>query len=131
MNKAILVGRLTKDVELRTTPSGVSTCTFTVAVNRRFKNSEGSYDADFINCVAWRQSAEFAAKYFKRGDWIGVSGSIQTRNYEKDGHKVYVTEINAEEIDFVSNKNNSSAPAENFDMTGFEPIPDDDTDLPF
>lgn len=131
MNKAILVGRLTKDVELRTTASGVSTCTFTVAVNRRFKNAEGGYDADFINCVAWRQSAEFVAKYFKRGDWIGVSGSIQTRNYEKDGHKVYVTEINAEEIDFVSNKNNNSAPTENFDMAGFEPIPDDDTDLPF
>ena len=67
MNKAILVGRLTRDPELRTTANGVSVCSFSIAVNRRYKNAEGNYDADFINCVAWRQQAEFLAKYFTKG----------------------------------------------------------------
>ena len=119
MNKAILVGRLTRDPELKTTGSGVSVCSFTIAVNRRFKNAEGNYDADFINCVAWRQQAELIAKHFKKGDMIGIAGSMQTRNYDRDGIKVYVTEVVVEEIDFVGNSK-SDKPAES---TSF--LPDD------
>ena len=143
MNKAILVGRLTKDPELKTTGSGVSVCSFTIAINRRFKNAEGNYDADFINCVAWRQQAEFLSRYFAKGRMVGVVGSIQTRNYEKDGQRVYVTEVVAEEINFVDSKSQndgaSAAPsfANNNSNTGsfgaddgFIPMPADD-DLPF
>ena len=81
MNKVILVGRLTRDPELKTTPNGVSVCSFTIAVNRRFRNAQGEYEADFINCVAWRQSAELLGKYFSKGRMVGIVGSIQTRNY--------------------------------------------------
>ena len=87
MNKAILVGRLTRDPELRTTGNGVSVCSFSIAINRRFRNAEGNYDADFINCVAWRQQAELIAKYFAKGRMIGIVGSIQTRNYDRDGQE--------------------------------------------
>lgn len=110
MNKAILTGRLTRDIELKTTPIGVSVCTFTLAVNRRYKNDQGEYDADFINCVAWRNGAELLAKHFQKGDMVGIVGSIQTRNYDnKDGQKVYVTEVNAEEIHFVGGNRKTSA----------------------
>ena len=139
MNKAILVGRLTKDPELKTTSTGVSVCSFTIAVNRRFKNSEGGYDADFINCVAWRQQAEFISKYFSKGRMVGICGSIQTRNYEReDGQRVYVTEVVADEVSFVDSKSQSdSAPANTNTNSnsfgaddGFIPMPADD-DLPF
>ena len=140
MNKAILVGRLTKDPELKTTGSGVSVCSFTIAVNRRFKNAEGNYDADFINCVAWRQQAEFLSRYFTKGRMVGICGSIQTRNYERDGQRVYVTEVVADEINFVESKSqgegapsanpvNTSTPSFGAD-DGFIPMPADD-DLPF
>ena len=146
MNKAILVGRLTRDPELRTTQTGTSVCSFTIAVNRRFKNAEGGYDADFINCVAWRQQAEFMAKYFAKGRIVGVVGSIQTRNYDnKDGQKVYVTEVAVDEVHFVDSKSSSNdsfqAPVSNdapapampsFDSNdGFMPMPAADDDLPF
>ncbi len=101
MNKSVLIGRLTKAPELKTTASGVSVCSFTIAVNRRFKNSEGKYDADFINCVAWRQQAEFICKYFDKGSMLALCGSIQTRSYDSDGRKVYVTEVVADEVSFV------------------------------
>lgn len=104
MNKVILVGRLTKEPELRTAASGVSVASFTVAVNRRFKNAEGNYDADFINCIAWRNTADFIAKSFGKGKQIGIVGSIQTRNYEKDGKKVYVTEVAVDETYFCGDK---------------------------
>lgn len=142
MNKAILVGRLTKDPELKTTGSGVSVCSFTIAVNRRFKNAEGNYDADFINCVAWRQQAEFLSRFFSKGRMVGVCGSIQTRNYERDGQRVYVTEVVADEISFVDSKSQTEggapagggAPAANTNSfgadDGFIPMPADD-DLPF
>ena len=141
MNKAILVGRLTKDPELSTTPSGVSNCRFTIAVNRRYKNAEGGYDADFINCIAWRQQAEFLARFFAKGRMVGIVGSIQTRNYEKDGQRVYVTEVVADEVSFVDSKSQSDSapttPAVNNNTAnsfgaddGFIPMPADD-DLPF
>lgn len=138
MNKAILVGRLTRDPELKTTASGVSVVSFTIAVNRRFKNADGGYDADFINCVAWRQQAEFICKYFGKGNMIGIVGNIQTRNYDnKDGQKVYVTEVAVEECHFVEGKSNNN---DNSDMPtvpdisnneGFVPMPGGDDDLPF
>lgn len=146
MNKAILVGRLTKDPELKTTANGTSVCTFSVAVNRRFKNNEGGYDADFINCVAWRQQAEFLSKYFAKGRMVGLIGSIQTRNYDnKDGQRVYVTEVSVDEVYFVDSKASSdSAPdSDNFAVSksastpsfeandGFMPMPAADDDLPF
>ena len=143
MNKAILVGRLTKDPELKTTGSGVSVCSFTLAINRRFKNAEGGYDADFINCVAWRQQAEFISKYFSKGRMVGICGSIQTRTYDReDGQRVYVTEVVADEVSFVDSKSQSegtSTPAaantnsntNSFGADdGFIPMPADD-DLPF
>lgn len=132
MNKAILIGRLTKDPELKTTPSGVSVCTFTLAVNRRFKNSEGGYDADFINCVAWRQTAEFISKYFSKGNMLGICGSIQTRIYEKDNRKIYITEVIADEAYFTGTKTDTSSEANSGGSTddGFMPMPNDD-DLPF
>lgn len=132
MNKAILVGRLTRDPELKSTANGTNVCSFSVAVNRRYKNAEGNYDADFINCTAWRQTAEFVSKYFTKGRMIGVVGSIQTRNYEdKDGKKVYVTEVAADEVYFVESKgdnNNNTAPVA--DVNDFAPI-DDTDELPF
>ncbi len=142
MNKAILVGRLTKDPELKTTGSGVSVCSFTLAINRRFKNAEGNYDADFINCVAWRQQAEFISKYFSKGRMVGICGSIQTRTYDReDGQRVYVTEVVADEVSFVDSKSQTdgvSSPAANTNTSansfsaddGFIPMPADD-DLPF
>ena len=126
MNKAILVGRLTKDPELKTTGSGVSVASFTLAVNRRFKNAEGNYDADFINCVAWRQSAEYLSKNYSKGDMVGISGSIQTRSYDKDGTKVYITEVVADEIHYVGGTKKPRS-----EDTAFDGLPLPDDDIPF
>ena len=129
MNKCVIVGRLTKDVELKTTQNGVSVCSFTVAVNRKFKNADGNYDADFINCVAWRGQAEFLSKYFEKGSMVGIAGSIQTRSYEQDGRKVWVTEVVADEVSFVGGKKEDTPSATTLPDYGM-PVPDDD-DLPF
>lgn len=105
MNKAILIGRLTKDPELRTTPTGRNVCQFSVAVSRNFTNANGERKADFINCVVWDKQAENLVKYQKKGNQIAVEGRIQTRNYDdKDGKKVYVTEILASNISFLDSK---------------------------
>ena len=105
MNKAIIVGNLTKDPEMRTTPNGVSVTSFTVAVNRRYKSQDGQQQTDFINCVAWRSTAEFVAKYFTKGSRIGVVGTIQTRTYnDQNGNKRYVTEVVADEVEFAGSK---------------------------
>ena len=104
MNKVQLVGRLTRDPEIRYSQGENATATarFSVAVNRRFKNAEGNYDADFINCVAFGKSAEFVEKYFKKGMAIGLTGRIQTGSYtNKDGQKVYTTDVVVEETEFV------------------------------
>lgn len=94
INNVVLVGRVVRDPELRYTPNNVAVATFTVAVNRRFKNANGEREADFINCVIWRQSAENLANWAKKGALIGVTGSIQVRNYEnQQGQRVYVTEV--------------------------------------
>lgn len=104
LNKTILIGRLTWDPELKETQSGTSVCNFSIAVNRRYKNAEGGYDADFINCVAWRQTGEFVSRYFSKGRMIAVVGSLQTRNYEKDGQRHYVTEVQVDEAYFGGDK---------------------------
>lgn len=103
-NKIILGGRLTEDPELRTTPSGISVTSFTIAVNRR-NAKEGEKSADFFTVTAWRNTAEFITKYFRKASSICVVGSIQTRTWEKDGVKHYATEIVADEACFVDAKN--------------------------
>lgn len=105
MNKVELIGNLTKDVELTTTQSGNSIAKFTIAVQRRFTNENGDREADFINCVAWRNQAENLNKYCHKGDKIAVIGRIETGSYEtENGEKRYTTNIVAEEIEFVSTK---------------------------
>ena len=105
MNKIILVGRLTRDPELRSTTAGFSTASFTIAVNRNFKNKDGNYDADFLSCVAYRNTATFVSRYFKKGNLICVEGRVQTRNYDaQDGSKRYVTEVVVENVEFVGGK---------------------------
>ena len=109
ITRVILVGRLTKDPDLRYTPNGVPVATFTLAVNRTFSNQQGERETDFINCVVWRRQAENAANYLKKGNLAGVDGRIQTRNYEgQDGKRVYVTEVLAESVQFLEPKGSSS-----------------------
>ena len=143
MNKVQLVGRLTRDPEIRYSQGENATATarFSVAVNRRFKNSEGNYDADFINCVAFGKSAEFVEKYFKKGMAIGLTGRIQTGSYtNKDGQKVYTTDVVVEETEFVESKGASSTDNSNASRptssvsnnSDFVNIPDGvDEELPF
>ncbi|HBI2242312.1 single-stranded DNA-binding protein [Listeria seeligeri] len=107
MNRVVLVGRLTKDPDLRYTPAGAAVATFTLAVNRPFKNGQGEQEADFIQCVVWRKPAENVANFLKKGSLTGVDGRVQTRNYEgNDGKRVYVTEIVAESVQFLEPKHN-------------------------
>ena len=129
MNNVSLVGRLTKDPELRTISSGNTTVSFTVAVNRQFTNANGEREADFINCVVWGKSAENLAKYCTKGSQVAVTGRIQTRSYDgQDGKRVYVTEVVANNITFLSSKgdNNSfNSNQENFNNFGAVPSFDD------
>jgi single-strand DNA-binding protein len=105
MNRVILVGRLTRDPELKFTPNGVAVATFTLAVNRSFTNAQGEREADFINVFVWRRPAENAANYLKKGSLAGVDGRVQTRSYEgQDGKRVYVTEVLAESVQFLEPK---------------------------
>ena len=142
LNNVILMGRLVATPELRTTPSGVSVCSFTVAVDRRFQSSQASQTADFINCIAWRQTAEFVTRYFSKGSMIAVQGAIQTGSYEKDGIKRSTFEIVADNVSFCGSKSESStggAPRmndtaatsfSNGSINDFAAVADDD-DLPF
>jgi single-strand DNA-binding protein len=126
MNKVVLVGRVAKDVELRTTTSGKSVATFTLAVNRDYKNAEGKYDADFFTCVAFEQRAETISRYVSKGDRFGVIGKLTTRNYEKNGTKIYVTEVKVEEFEFLeSKKDKPDTPNINVPVGDFEIIADD------
>ena len=114
INRVVLVGRLTKDPELRYTPNGVPVATFTLAVNRTFTNQQGERETDFINVVVWRRQAENAANYLKKGNLAGVDGRIQTRNYEgQDGKRVYVTEVLAESVQFLEPKGSGSNQGQN------------------
>lgn len=105
MNKVILIGRLTRDPEMRTTPSGIATTSFSIAVQRNYANAQGDREADFINCVAWRKQAENIAKYCTKGSQVAVDGRIQTRNYDaQDGTKRYVTEVIADNVTFLGSR---------------------------
>ena len=114
MNKAFIIGNLTKDPELRTTPNGVSVCSFSVAVQRRYKDQNGDKQADFIPVIVWRGLAENCAKYLAKGRKVAVSGEIQTRSYEaQDGSKRYITEIVASDVEFLTpNPNGQQAEQE-------------------
>lgn len=135
MNKAILIGNLTKDPEKKATENGASVTSFTVAVRRRFKNANGTYDTDFINCVAWRGTADFVAQYFTKGKPISIVGSIQTRDYlNKQGQKVYVTEVNVEEAEFVQGakaETKETPKQPTLDDFGFKEVSFNENELPF
>ncbi len=147
MNKVILVGRLTKDPELRATTSGIPVCSFTVACDRRFVKQGEERKADFINCIAWRQAGESISKYFAKGHRIALEGSIQTRSWtDNDGKTRYATEIVVEQWEFAQSKSEGGAGGQavpgaahfpdskptaplSGDLDGFLPIEDDS--LPF
>lgn len=138
MNKVILVGNMTKDPDERTTSGGVAVTTFTIAVQRKYKDGNGNYQADFINCVAWRSTAEFIAKYFTKGSKIGVVGSIQTRTYEDANNvKKYITEVVVDEAEFVTSKAQTGGsgrqppPPGQDQLEDEDFIPLDDAELPF
>lgn len=102
MNKVELVGRLTKEPEVKLTSNQTEYCNFTVAVDRKFKDKDGNRQADFIICVAWKQTATFIQKYFHKGNRIGLTGSIQTRTFDdNEGRKVFVTEVLVDDVEFV------------------------------
>ena len=128
LNKVILMGRLTKDPELKYSTSNVAVTSFSIAVDRRFVKSGEQRQADFINIVAWRQSAEFVAKYFTKGQMINVCGSLQVRQWEKDGVKHYATEVIADEVNFCGDKGQTTHQTQPSD--GFAEVEEDD-DLPF
>lgn len=141
INSVVLMGRLTADPELRTTTSGISTSRFTIAVDRDFVRNGEERQADFIRLVAWRQTAEFICRYFKKGSMIAVTGSIQTGSYDdRNGNRVYTTDIVVDKASFCGSKNetgtgsvSASAPAPAYQTAGasdFEEIPDEE-DLPF
>ncbi|MBR7132985.1 MAG: single-stranded DNA-binding protein [Clostridia bacterium] len=140
-NLVVLTGRLTADPELKTTPNGTSVTRFSIAVDRRYRSGEDR-QTDFINIVAWRQSAEFITKYFKKGNLIGIEGSIQTRNYEdKNGNKRTAFEVVVNNAQFVESKRDSAGPADaaaapasfsNASANDFADLGDaSDDDLPF
>lgn len=108
LNRVVLVGRLTKDPEFRTTPNGVSVATFTLAVNRTFTNAQGERDADFINCVTFRKQADNVNRFLSKGSLVGVDGRMQSRSYEnQDGKRVFVTEAVCDSVQFLEPKNNN------------------------
>ncbi|GAA0437110.1 single-stranded DNA-binding protein [Lentibacillus halophilus] len=120
LNRVVLVGRLTKDPDLRYTASGVAVANFTVAVNRPFSNQQGSRDADFINCVVWRRAAENLANYMKKGSMVGIDGRIQTRTFEgQDGKTVFMTEVVADSVQFLESKASSQNKGQQ--SSGYQP----------
>lgn len=115
MNKVIIIGRLTADPELRQSQNGTASCRFNVAVNRKFKNQSGEYDADFISCVAFKQTAEFVSRYFTKGKMIALEGTLRTGSYQDRNHPDvthYTTDVFAENVEFCGDKgNNQPAPS--------------------
>lgn len=136
INNVVLVGRMTRDAELRYTPSNVAVATFSLAVNRNFKGANGERETDFINCVIWRQQAENLANWAKKGALIGITGRIQTRNYEnQQGQRVYVTEVVAESFQVLEKRDNAAnkSSLDNQMPPNFsgQPMDISDDDLPF
>ena len=122
INRVVLTGRLTKDPELKYTQSGVAVATFTLAVNRQFRTQAGQREADFINCVIWRKSAENLVNYTHKGRLVGVDGRLQTRNYEnQQGQRVYVTEVVAESFTLLDSRNNGQGNGQqNYGNQGYQ-----------
>ncbi|HEM3652318.1 TPA: single-stranded DNA-binding protein [Streptococcus suis] len=131
INNVVLVGRMTRDAELRYTPSNQAVATFTLAVNRNFKNQDGEREADFINVVIWRQQAENLANWAKKGALIGVTGRIQTRSYDnQQGQRVYVTEVVAESFQLLESRGQQSNSQDGL-FGNSSPMDIQDEDLPF
>ncbi|MEE1017929.1 MAG: single-stranded DNA-binding protein [Acutalibacteraceae bacterium] len=132
LNIAVIMGRLTADPELRTTQNGISVCSFSVAVERNYETN-GKRETDFINCVAWRQTAEFISRYFHKGSMIAINGSIQQRQYtDKDGNKRSAFEILVDNANFCGSKaENGNAADVQVDDSNFDEVDIDDGDLPF
>ena len=137
INRVVLVGRLTKDVDLHYTGSGMAVATFTLAVNRQFTNTQGEREADFIQCVIWRKAAENFKNFTHKGSLVGIDGRVQTRSYDnQQGQRVYVTEVVADNFSLLEPKGNNSAQnnqsnnRDPFANTG-APIDVNDDDLPF
>ena len=139
INNVVLVGRMTRDAELRYTGNNTAVATFTLAVNRNFKNQNGEREADFINCVMWRQQAENIANWAKKGTLIGITGRIQTRNYEnQQGQRVYVTEVVAETFQVMESKDQQGGQSQGGYQSGgqsafgdSQPMGISEDDLPF
>lgn len=130
INNVVLTGRITKDIELKVTPTGKSVCSFSLAVNRKFVQ-DGERQADFINCQLWGKTAETLEKYGKKGMLIGVEGRLQTRNYtNQQGQTVYVTEVVAESFTFLEKKQSNDQPQFN-DFENYDGFEVNDDDLPF
>ena len=130
MNKTILIGNLTRDPETTTTASGITKCSFTLAVQRRFANAQGVREADFIPVICWRQTAELCARYLAKGRKAAVEGTIQTRSYDaQDGTKRYVTEVVADSVEFLTTRTDQSLPANKTRQDEFVEV--DDAELPF
>lgn len=137
MNKVLLTGNVVRDPEHRATKDGTSVCNFTIAINRKYKDSTGTYPSDYINCVAWKNTADFISKYFQKGSPIEVEGNLQTRNFEDSkGIKRYVTEVYVEQVGFNGRRLREDVPenktAEDLfgdELEEFKPL--DDSDLPF
>lgn len=132
MNKVILIGRVTKDIELRYTPGGVATATFYLAVQRNFKNTKGEFEADFIPVQVWRGTAESCAKHLKKGRLVAVCGRIQTGSYDTpDGQRRYTWQVVADEVQFIE-WGEKQEQKQTTDVPGFDDVPpDDDSSLPF
>lgn len=129
INRAVLTGRLTKDPDLKYTSSSTAVVSFTLAVSRKFTNQQGEREADFINCTAWRKTAETLANYTHKGSLIGIDGRIQTRSYDnQQGKKVFVTEIVADSFSFLESKKDQSNNSNN-EISSFDP--DIDGSMPF
>lgn len=133
LNRIVIMGRIVRDIELRRTNSGVSVVSLTLAVDRDFKNQSGEKETDFIDVVAYRNTAEFLSKYFGKGRMVAVEGRLQIREWEKDGVKRRSAEVVAENVYFGDSRPNGNSNAQTtYSPTTFEPIPDDETlDLPF
>lgn len=135
INNVTIIGRLTRDAELRYTPSNIATAQFNIACNRNFKNTNGEYDADFINCVMWREQAERFCNWTKKGMLVGITGRIQTRSYEgNDGKRVYVTEVVAENFQVLEKRDNTAnqnSMTEQMPPNYANPMDIDESDLPF
>ena len=125
MNKVFLIGNLTRDPEMRTTQSGVNNCTFTIAVQRRFANPQGVREADFIPVIAWRQLADTCGRYLEKGRKVAVVGSMQVRTYDaQDGSRRYVTEVVADEVEFLSSPGDAQRPREDVPAREDHPMPE-------